>query len=125
MINDIKRETHGLVCTFSGNITLSDIEKANDIFHTDENFENLKYSIWDFIKGNFDEISLDDMMGIVAADLGASNTLKSAHKTAIITTDPYTIKACTYYIKECSNHGLPWITGIFPSIDEARDWTER
>lgn len=125
MINNIKRERHGLVCSFSGDITLSDIEKANHIFHTDENFERLKYSIWDFMNCNFNKISLDDMMGIVAADLGASNTLKTAHKTAIITTDAYIIKACTHYIKECSKHHLPWITGIFSNIDEAREWTER
>jgi hypothetical protein len=75
MIDSIQKQSHGMVVIFSDEISLDDLDKANTLFHVQENFEYLRSSIWGLSNGKFSDITKKYMKHIVAADLAALFTL--------------------------------------------------
>lgn len=114
-------EPSGFLATFSGSLSVEDIHDANIIFHGDERFDRLKYSIWDVTGADMSTIQPDDMLILVAEDFGATFTLP-VHKLALIATDPHAKYLMEYYIEKSISCGSSWTFKIHDTRTAARNW---
>ena len=108
---------------YFGEIDNKDIESAHNELHGDGRFYNRRHLILDITKCNMEKVSESELTKVVAADLGASKTIKSL-KVAMIANDPHSIEKVINYISQLRLHKSPWDFEIFNSINDANAWLD-
>ena len=70
-----------------------------------------------------DDVVVDDLLEVIATDLGASETIKFL-KVAMIAKTTQNSEKASYYIDQCREYGFPWDFKLFNSRDTARAWLD-
>ncbi len=121
MSYDIIWNNDGTIINFRGNITINEINEANDILYKDERYETHKYGISNFLNATSDTIDEESVMFPAAMDRGASQYIKKM-KIALVTTDKHVRALCQHYIDISKEIGSTWKFDIFNSVEDALTW---
>ncbi|PCJ98618.1 MAG: hypothetical protein COA45_07840 [Zetaproteobacteria bacterium] len=115
-------EDKGFLVAYYGMITGSDVDKLNRTLHGDIRFDNHKYQIWEFLKSDYSQMSIDDARTLAATDAIASRSTPNV-KVAIIANDEHMsliVKEYTKCMKEIFNSS--WEIRLFDKMSSAREW---
>lgn len=116
---EIKWEDNGVCVLLFNEVNEQFIEFVNELLITNENFEKIRYQVWDFAE--VDNYYLDSEKGreIGALDKEASIWNKEM-KVAIVTENESLIAYTKNYIEEIKD--TAWQCKLFSKIDKAREW---
>ena len=121
MAYSISWEPDVSIVTFNGDITIKDIEDANQDIHGDFRTFEKSGSIWNFSNCNMSSIKPKDLMYTEAVDLGLSLAIKS-FKLALIAGDSHSYSLLESYINNSLEYESPWEYKILASLEEANKW---
>jgi len=107
------------VTKFSGELNLKEIRECDNIHDGHVNFDNLRYSIWDF--SEIDSVNLiEHDINIISAIDHASSISNPNLKILLIINNPDFKPLADMYIDSVKD--LPWEVHIFETYDQALKW---
>jgi len=111
----------GVYLRFHGEVTPTDVGDANIAVTSDENFDDLRYTISDFLAVTGHRFDLRDRAGLetpYATLIGAAHSNPHIH-SAFIVVDPDIERLIQLKI---SQGVLPYPSRVFEREQDARDW---
>ncbi len=112
----------GTIINFYENISIDEINKANDMLYKDKRYEKSKYTIINILNAISDNtINKDSVMFPAAMNRGASQYIKKM-KNAFVVIDEHDRALCQRYIDTSKDIGSTWEFSIFNSMEEALAW---
>lgn len=108
---------------YFGRIDNKQIESAHFSLNGDARFYDCQSLVLDISDCNMDKVDVEGLLGIIATDLGASNTLSSL-KVAMIAGAAQNTEKASRYIDLCRQCGYPWDFRLFNSLGAAREWID-
>jgi hypothetical protein len=122
MAYQITWKGNAVIFTFYGELDIHEINDANGILHGDARFDELKYSIWNFLEADMQKIEMTQIEEPAAIDYAASMSVHRM-KVALITQDlSVSAEKCTRYIEESKKFGSPWEIRVFNCLEDADAW---
>lgn len=118
MSYEIIWESHGVIKRFVGEVTDLDMMKSVIDTESDARFDDLRYTINDFLAMTGFSFGLSEIDDIAVIDKGASMT-NPRIRIAVVTTSPDIVKLATHYATSPMN---AYPTKIFTSLADARAW---
>lgn len=118
MSHEIIWESHGVVKRFFGEVTDHDMMQSVIETESDARFDDLRYTINDFLGITGFSFGLSEIDDIAIIDKGASMT-NPRIRIAVVTTSPDIVKLATHYANSPMN---AYPTKIFTSLADARAW---
>ena len=106
---------------YFGEINNQEIESAHFSLNGDARFYDCQSLVLDISECNMDDVDVDELLTIIATDLGASETIKDL-KVAMIAVSTQNVEKASRYIDQCRRYGFPWDFKLFNSLDTAREW---
>lgn len=114
-------EEKGIYWRFSGPVSSTEVEQANNEMYGNPRFDDIRYFIWDMADATAPEITVDVAEDAAATDRGASLT-NAQIKGALISSNNYIDKLIQHYIKTSESMGTPWKLKLFNNLEDARSW---
>lgn len=111
-------ESHGVIKRFFGEVTDLDMMKSVIDTESDARFDDLRYTINDFLGMTGFSFGLSEIDDIAVIDKGASMT-NPRIRIAVVTTSPDIVNFATHYANSPLN---AYPTRIFTSLVDARAW---
>ncbi len=112
-------EKKGVFVDFQEIATGKEVIKIDDILYSHDNFEKMRYQLWNFTKSEEIIFSDEEMEIIGVLDKSASVWNKSM-LVAIVTTDNNFRESIEIYKKEIA--GIGWACELFNDLTSARTW---
>ncbi len=113
----------GTCTTFTGMVTIEEVNEVNDKHYGDARFDKIKYQLFDFTQADISGITLDDIKYPAAFDKAATN-YKPKFKAAIVVSDEHGKALCQAYIDYSRRFNNDWDMQIFDNYDQAVRWCE-
>ncbi len=114
----------GVINTFSGVLTLAEIEEASDRLYKDKELKENIFCILDFSVADLSKISHLDAKHPAAID--KTIAVKRPHlKVGFVSKEKETIDLCKTYIDTSKKFGSTWEYKIFEQMDKAIRWGEK
>lgn len=118
MSYEIIWESHGVIKRFIGEVTDLDMMKSVIDTESDSRFDDLRYTINDFLEMTGFSFGLAEIDDIAIIDKGASMT-NPRIRIAVVTTSPDIVNFAIHYANSPLN---AYPTKIFTSLADARAW---
>ena len=113
----------GAILTFSGGLSIEEINKANGILHGDPRIESHKYTIWDFSGASLSSITEDEIDQPAATDSAAASYVNKM-KVMLVVQEAHATKVCNRYIETAKQFISNWEFAIFNSMVGATMWID-
>jgi hypothetical protein len=121
MTHQIKWDNGGVFVECSGNLTIQDIHIANGLLQGDERFEKHQFQVWNLIKSNLSQITLEEMKEPAAIDLVASAYTKNV-KVALVVQESHAVSLISAYCEQCNQDNSTWQSQYFSHLADAIKW---
>lgn len=116
-----KWEDRAVCWEFFGEVTLDEVNQADDEMFSDPRFDRLRYYLWDGTRVERFVGSEKEVMYTVATNLGAAQTVKHI-KGALVATLPSLRENITRYIDISRSAKSTWELRLFDNLEAARAW---
>lgn len=116
----ISWKAKGIVWTYYGVLTGSDLLESNFRIFGDERFDNINYQIADLTRVETFELTEAHMRKIAHLDMAASRSNPNI-KVAVVTTAEVGLELVRVYEKHITEKSA-WETSTFASLEEAEAW---
>lgn len=118
MATEMQWEARGVVCAFSAAVSVSDILAALTVIHNHEDYDRLRYTIYDFSCAEAVSVRDGDIANLLAHTIGASFS-NPGLRTALIAVQPGHA-ALGALLKRESRRPVE----VFAHMADAREWLE-
>ena len=113
-----------LICVdYFGAIENSDIERVHFELSGDARFYECDGLILNLIACTLEQVSVPDLINVIATDIGASKTLRNL-KVAFVITNQASIAKARDYIEQFRLFKSSWRFKITPSLEDAQQWLQ-
>ena len=121
MAYEIDWKEKGTVFSFSGKLTIEQINEANAVVYGDARFDAHDYTIWDFLDSDWSSVTADEILVPAGTDWAASLSVPR-YTVVLVVVEPKAVGLCQQYIDATQRMGSTWRFHIADSMDDAIEW---
>jgi hypothetical protein len=113
----------GFIISFSGIVSIDELNEGNGDIQGHEKFDNHRYQIVDLREADLSGVSLEETEEPAGTDLFAS-MINTSVRIALIVSDVIAHTVCQEFVNKSLAIGSPWKYGIFYDYDKALTWAK-